>query len=69
MFKARNFSQYSITKWVLVAWQDLLTIHQSLNPVGVLQKKDGSLITNLSATIGNSVNDFIDPALCILCLS
>lgn len=32
------------------------------------KKKDESLITNLSATIGNSVNDFIDPALCILCL-
>lgn len=34
------------------------------------KKKDGtwSLITNLSATIGNSVNDFVDPALCILCL-
>lgn len=36
------------------------------NPVGVLPKKDGGwrLITNYSVPIGNSVNDFIDPALC-----
>lgn len=34
------------------------------NPVGILPKKDWRLITNLSAPTGNSVNDFIDPALC-----
>lgn len=36
------------------------------NPVGILPKKDGCwrLITNLSAPTCNSVNDFIDPALC-----
>lgn len=36
------------------------------NPVGVLPKKGWGLeiIINLSAPIGNSVNDFIDPALC-----
>lgn len=36
------------------------------NPVGVLPKKDGGyrLISNLSAPIGNSVNEHIDPILC-----